>query len=90
MVSLTYDAENSVYDFETSELKGSLRAQSPDPQVDHSAWHKPACAQAEWGLHHSSQVFGAQPLSAVCDSLRVWVNRDCLSGLFALRVTRSS
>ena len=34
MVSLTYDAENSVYDFETSELKGSLRAQSPDPQVD--------------------------------------------------------
>ena len=34
MVSLTYDDKNSVYDFETSELKGSLRAQSPDPQVD--------------------------------------------------------
>lgn len=34
MATLTYDAENSVYDFETSELKGSLRAHSPDPQVD--------------------------------------------------------
>ena len=34
MVSLTYDDKSSVYDFETAELKGSLRAQSPDPQVD--------------------------------------------------------
>ena len=34
MSSLTLDAENSVYTFETSELKGALRAQSPDPQVD--------------------------------------------------------
>ena len=34
MATLTFDAENSLYDFETSELKGSLRAQSPDPQED--------------------------------------------------------
>ena len=34
MGSLSFDAENSVYTFETSELRGALRAQSPDPQVD--------------------------------------------------------
>jgi hypothetical protein len=34
MDSLTFDAANSVYTFETSELKGAIRAQSPDPEVD--------------------------------------------------------
>ena len=68
MATLTYDAESSLYDFETSELKGSLRAQSPDPQVDirhgiSALVHKPSGV-----FDYSSQVLGAQSLSAVCDA----------------------
>ena len=34
MVSLTYDDKNSVYDFETSELKGCFAGAVAGPQVD--------------------------------------------------------
>ena len=68
MASLTFDAENSVYDFETAELQGSLRAQSPDPQVDirhgiSQLVHKPSGVSI---IH--PKIFGAQSLSAVCDA----------------------